>query len=57
MKVKSFELNDVQIIVNKFNDMYQVLRMPGIDHQAPFNLRYDQADDLFEYFVEKELEK
>lgn len=53
--VKAFELNGIQIKMNTNGSFYHVVRVPGIDEQAPFNMNYDQADDFFEYFCDQEL--
>lgn len=56
-KVKSFELNNVQIYVNKdINNLFTVVKLINDDvSYSKFSLEYGEASEAFDFFVEEYL--
>ena len=56
MIAKSFQENGTEIIMMKYNTLYNVLRLvKGEQSQIMRNLTYEDADEIYEYWMDMQL--
>lgn len=56
MIAKSYQLDKTEILMMKYNNLYNVLRLvKGEESQIMRNLTYEDAEEIYSYWMDMEL--
>lgn len=52
MTIKSYELDDIKILINEHENLYNVLYFSNKFTTGTFAMGYEDADEIFDYWLE-----